>query len=37
MNRALSKAEQIEDGSRYIIDGTDVERLQRMLAKLSQI
>lgn len=37
MERALLKAELLEDGDRYIIDGTYVERLQKLMAKLKEI
>lgn len=35
--RALSKAENIEEGERYAIDKAYVERLRRLLAKLQEI
>lgn len=37
MERALSKAEEVEDGDRYIIDGASAQRLKRLLAKLKEI
>jgi hypothetical protein len=37
MERALSKAEAVEDGDRYVIDGASVQRLKRLLAKLKEI
>lgn len=35
--RALSKAEDIEEGERYAVDRAHVERLRRLLAKLKEI
>ena len=37
MERALLKAEHLEDGDRYIIDGAYVERLEKLMAKLKEI
>ncbi|HPJ30735.1 MAG TPA: hypothetical protein PLZ42_05030 [Methanothrix sp.] len=37
MERALSKAEHIEEGDRYLIDGAYVQRLERLLARLKEI
>jgi len=37
MERALLKAEHLEDGDRYVIDGSYVERLQKLMAKLKEI
>ena len=35
--RALSKAEDIEEGERYAVERAHVERLRRLLAKLKEI
>lgn len=37
VERALSKAEPVEEGNRYYIDGAYVELLKRLLAKLKEI
>jgi len=37
VERALLKAEHLEDGDRYVIDGTYVDRLQKLMAKLKEI
>jgi hypothetical protein len=37
MERALLKAEHLEDGDRYVIDGAYVERLKKLMAKLEEI
>ncbi|KUK43521.1 MAG: Uncharacterized protein XD72_2083 [Methanothrix harundinacea] len=36
MERALSKAEHLAEENRYVIDGTYVERIQKMMAKLKE-
>ena len=37
MERALLKAEHLEEENRYVIDGTYVERIQKLMAKLGEI
>jgi len=36
MERALSKAEHLKDGDRYVIDGAYVELFQKLMAKLKE-